>query len=227
MSTVLTDVAELKGSPQFQEWVEAVASGEANPEQEAGALRDLGQRLLQEQATALARQEVQEAVDYRKPRRAARQLADELPERQARRQAACAARDEAQVEMQETLERLAKRVQVLAEQAHSAEIAEAKCYAAVKYLQKSYRGPLTAELAAIHEQGRQLADELAGIKEARGRTNWWLSGPPMIRASVKPEQQRKLRARLTEADEKIARLEAASEENRQQAAEIERAMLQP
>ncbi len=222
MSTVLTDVAaeirnrEDNKPAQFQELVAAVVAGDVEPGQVVEALTELGKTLG----------ELQTAVGYAEQRKAWRAEADQIRSLESERAELQRVIDNEERSYKELTERYTATIGPLRDREYQLQRRLSAAYAACRTLRKGYRGPLTAELAAIHEQGRQLADELAGIKEARGRTNWWLSGPPMIRASVKPEQQRKLRARLTAADERIAQLESAISENRRQGQEVERAMLQ-
>ena len=222
MSTVLTDVAaeirnrEENKTTQFRDLVASVVAGSISPAQVVEALAELGKTLA----------DLQTAVGYAEQRRAMRAEADELPAIEAERVELQQAIEAEERGYKELTERYTATIGPLRDREYQLQRRLSGAYAAYRTLRKGYRGPLRAALATIHEQGRQLADELAGIKEARGRTNWWLSGPPMIRASVKPEQQQKLRAHLTAADERIAQLESAISENRRQGQEVERTMLQ-
>jgi chromosome segregation ATPase len=228
MATITRDdVNELHNSPEFQQLVANVITGDGEAAQESDALNQLGQSLLEAQATALARKEVDAEVAYRKPRVAWRKEADQLREREAAYREAQAAVDEHLAQWRAAEEEHLRMIQALSETAQTASQAMSWSYAAVRKLREGYRGPLRAELAETHAETQRLAEALGDARQRRNHLRWDLTGPVQQLVGMRRETRAKLEARRDSIDQEISRLQSAIEENRRQAEAINRQMLEP
>ena len=166
-------------------------------------------------------------VAYRKPRVAWRKEADQLREREAAYREAQAAVDEHLAQWRAAEEEHLRMIQALSETAQTASQAMSWSYAAVRKLREGYRGPLRAALAAIHAEGQRLAEALSDARERRNHVRYDLEGPVQKLVPMKLQTRKTLESRRDSVDAEIARIEKAIGENRREASEIERAMLQP
>ena len=219
----LQNVAALKETPEFQEAVQAAVRGDIEPQ--TGTLTDLGTMLMQQQATALASQEVAKAADYLRPRLAWREEADQLREREAAWNLAKAATEAKRDELTAITEAYTTEITTLAEREQAACRAMGVSYNALTELRNGYRGPLVAALAAEQTQQQQLNGSISDANGSLNRVRNYLSMPLVM--SLKADEKKRLEGQRREIERQIAGIEAEIAASRQRCGDIEKAMMQP
>jgi chromosome segregation ATPase len=204
---------------RFAALVRRIADGEAlDAWQAADELADLGRNAAQ----------LEQAVAYLKKRRELRARADCIPSLE-RELAEARAQSEAEVAAwQEQEKSYQARIVPLFDRVNLAQHQVANAYRALAELERSYRGSLTAESAAVAEQKRKLtAEVIPELRSARARVNWELTGPHRMCLPLKPSERELFKSRGAEIDRQIEEVEAQIRECDEALRNIQRAMLTP